>query len=89
MVNYIIKDGPKARTGPVFKAELSNALGRTQRYVWYYLIHKNDYLMSRLVAMGYQKSSRTITRSMARFLAEHFDVYIEGISDEDMSDVEE
>lgn len=83
MDNYIVKEGQKKRKGPVFKSEVSDALGLTQHYAWHYLVHKNEYLMSHLIAMGYKKRSRTITRSMARFLAKHFDIYIEGVNEED------
>lgn len=83
MKNCIVEDGRKIRVKPVSKSEISDALGLTQRYVWCYLIHKNEYLMKHLTAMGYNKQSHTITRGMARFLAKHFDAYIEGINEED------
>lgn len=83
MKNCIVEDGRKIRVGPVYKTEISDALGLSQRYVWYYLIHRNENLMKQLVAMGYNKKSHTITRSMARFIAKHFDTYIEGVNEED------
>lgn len=86
MDNCIIKDGQKKRVGPVYKDEISRAIGLSQRYVWCYLIHKNEYIMRRLKKMGYKKMSRTITRSMARFLARHFDIYVEGVNEEAIPD---
>lgn len=83
MKNCIVENGQKIRVGPVYKSEISDALGLTQRYVWCYLIHKNEQLMKQLAVMGYKKMSHTVTRSMARLIAKHFDTYIEGVNEED------
>jgi len=39
--------------------------------------------MQRLNELHYEKSSHFVSRSIARFLAKHFDIYIEGINEED------
>lgn len=83
MKNCIVENGQKIRVGPVYKSEISDALGLTQRYVLCYLIHKNEQLMKQLAVMGYKKKSHTVTRSMARLIAKHFDTYIEGVNEED------
>lgn len=83
MNNCIIENGQKTRIGPVYKTEISDALGLTQHYAWHYLIHRNQFVMNKLLSMGYRKDSQTVSRSIARFLAKHFDIYIEGINEED------
>lgn len=82
MKNCIVVNGTAVRVGPVYKEEIASALGLSQRYVWG-LIHKNKHLMEQLTRFGYVKTSRTITRSMARLIAKHFDTYIEGVNEED------
>ena len=43
--------------------------------------------MKHIVALGYKKHSRFISRKVAAYLAEHYDVYIEGISEDVTSDL--
>ncbi|MBE6339846.1 MAG: hypothetical protein E7069_03775 [Bacteroidales bacterium] len=83
MDNIIIDNGQKLRVGRVLKLEISRALGLNHRYVWSRLIHKNKIVMQRLNELHYEKSSHFVSRSIARFLAKHFDIYIEGINEED------
>lgn len=83
MDNFINDNGQKLRTGQVLKSEISKALGLNHRYVWSRLIHKNKAVMRRLNEMQYYKMSRFVSRTVARFLAKHFDIYIEGVNEED------
>lgn len=83
MDNIIIDNGQKLRVGRVLKLEISRALGLNHRYVWSRLIHKNERVMRRLNELNYDKSSHFVSRSVARFLAKHFDIYIEGVNEED------
>lgn len=83
MDNIIIDNGQKLRVGMVLKLEISRALGLNHRYVWAKLIHKNKAVMKRLAEMKYDKKSHFVNRSTARFLAKHFDIYIEGVNEED------
>lgn len=83
MDNNIIHKGQKLRVGNVLKLEISQALGLNHRYVWSRLIHRNKAVMRRLNEMQYDKMSHFVSRSIARFLAKHFDIYIEGVNEED------
>ena len=83
MDNFINNNGRKLRTGHVLKLEISRALGLNHRYVWYKLINNNEAVRKRLDEIGYSKMSHFVSRKAARFLAKHFDVYIEGINEED------
>lgn len=83
MDNFINNNGQKLRMGYVLKQEISRALGLSQRYVWRRLIHKNAPVMRRLNELGYKKKSHCVSRTVARFLAKHFDIYVEGINEED------
>lgn len=81
--------GRKVRVGPVPKSEFCKAMNLSNMQLFSRLIHRNQAIMTRLLEMGYNKNSRTLTRSQARFLAEVLDVYIEGIFEgpEDISPV--
>jgi len=79
-----VVDGKRIRIGPIPKTEISSSMGMTHKYVWCQLIHKNKMVMKRIVSMGYRKNSRFISRKIARFLAKHFDIYVEGVNEEDM-----
>ncbi len=89
MVNDHLRvvDGKRIRVGPVLKTEFSSSMGMTHKYVWCELVHKNDEVMKHIVALGYKKHSRFISRKIAAYLAKHFDVYIEGISEDVISDL--
>lgn len=79
-------DGKRIRVGPVPKTEISPSMGMTHKYVRGVLVHKNKAVMKRIVAMGYRKNSRFVSRKVARFLAKHFDIYVEGVNEETIQD---
>lgn len=81
-------DGKRIRVGPVPKTEISSSMGMTHKYVWGVLVHKNKAVMKRIVAMGYRKNSRFVSRRVATFLAKHFDLYIDGVSEDAIADSE-
>jgi len=81
-----VVDGKRIRVGPVPKTEISSKMGMTHKYVWGGLIHRNKVVMKRIVAMGYRKNSRFVSRKVARFLAKHFDIYVEGVNEETIPD---
>lgn len=83
MANFTNTNGQKLRVGKVLKQEISQALGLSNGYVWSRLIHKNPKIMKRLNKMQYDKKSHFISRTIARFLAKHFDIYVEGVNEED------
>ncbi|MCQ2202687.1 MAG: DUF4248 domain-containing protein [Bacteroidales bacterium] len=87
MPKYAIINNKKVRTGFISKFEVCQAVQMSCNF-FNRVIHQNVNLMRQLEALGYKKTNKLLTIRQANLIARHLDVYIEGVYEEPITNLD-
>lgn len=87
MPKYAIINNKKVRTGFISKFEVCQAVQMSCNF-FNRVIHQNVNLMRQLETLGYKKTNKLLTIRQANLIARHLDVYIEGVYEEPITNLD-